>query len=57
MIWITLLIIGFSLLLIKLGAVSVWVTVFSLMLKVAVFVIAGFSIYGNGIGKASRQVR
>jgi hypothetical protein len=44
MIWITLLIIGFSLLLIKLGAVSVWVTVFSQMLKVAVFVIAGFSI-------------
>lgn len=44
MIWITLLIIGFSLLLIKLGAVSVWVTVFPQMLKVAVFVIAGFSI-------------
>lgn len=48
MIWIALLVTGLSALLIKFGAMSVWVSVLSLLLKLALVIIAGAGAFFLG---------
>lgn len=52
MAWFVLLVLGFAFLLIKLGALSVWVSVLSLALKLGVFV---FVLVGLGLVWACKK--
>lgn len=44
MVWVAVLLVALGIIFIKLGAYSVWITIFSVALKVAIVVIAGLTL-------------